>query len=615
MKQSKLVFFFTAYFSMLGTNVSAYFDISVVNDDSVTIYYQWNHNKTELYVANTSTWSPENSYSGNIVIPQTVEYHGQTYPVTGISEKAFYKCKDLKSVTIPNGVVSIWGEAFAGCNALTSVIVPNSMTYIASNAFDFCNALESIIIPSSVTITGEYGFSTCTNLVVKVKILDLPAFCQNQLLKKICAPIILIDEDLNEIKELIIPESVTIIESQAFKNCSGLTNISIPNTVTYISSSAFAGCTSLTSLTIPSSVTSIGDYAFSDCSGLESIIMQNSLEYTNKNIFNKCDNIREVTFDCEYIHSIFSDCLSLEKVIITDKAIAIDTQAFQNCSGLKTIDISNSVTSIGRNAFRSCTSLTSVTLPNSVTSIGDYAFKGCTGLKFVNCLCDPTSIGDDVFSRCSNIKEVTFDCEFVKSLFCNISSINKINLTDKVTSIGDRAFYGCSGLTSINIPNSVTSIGNSSFSGCSSLTSVTIPNRVTSIGDYAFYGCSGLESVTIPNSVTSIGEKAFSQSNIPVIISLISEPFPIYFTFSSNTFKNAILYVPKGTIKKYKSTNGWSSFANIKEFDGETGIKSITSDSEVYEVYTLDGNRIQHPSKGIHIIKMKDGTVKKGFVK
>jgi len=150
MKQFKLVFFFTAFISMLGTNVFAYYDISVVNDDGATIYYQWNKNKTELYVANKSTWSPENSYSGNIVIPQTVEYQGQLYPVTGISEKTFYKCKDLTSVTIPNGVVSIGEEAFYDCNALTSVIIPNSIATIGKYAFEFCNALKSIILPSSV---------------------------------------------------------------------------------------------------------------------------------------------------------------------------------------------------------------------------------------------------------------------------------------------------------------------------------------------------------------------------------------------------------------------------------------------------------------------------------
>ncbi len=91
--------------------------------------------------------------------------------------------------------------------------------------------------------------------------------------------------------------------------------------------------------------------------------------------------------------------------------------------------------------------------------------------------------------------------------------------TYKVTSIGNRAFWGCSGLTNIEIPNSVTSIGDYAFYGCSSLTSIEMPNSVTSIGREAFWGCSGLTSIEIPNSVTSIGYEAFwGCSNLKIVI-------------------------------------------------------------------------------------------------
>ena len=137
--------------------------------------------------------------------------------------------------------------------------------------------------------------------------------------------------------------------------------------------------------------------------------------------------------------------------------------------------------------------------------------------------------------------------------------VTYMNRTRKVTIIGNSAFEDCSKLTSITIPNSVTSIGNDAFRYCSGLTSVTIPNSVTIIGDVAFENCSGLTSVTIGSGVTGIGAYAFEGVDISTVISLIENPFKIigktskYRAFSQNTFNKATLYVPKGTIEKYKA--------------------------------------------------------------
>jgi hypothetical protein len=203
-----------------------------------------------------------------------------------------------------------------------------------------------------------------------------------------------------------------------------------------------------------------------------------------------------------------------------------------------------------------------------------------------------------------------------KNAFVYNWKITSVTIGNNVINIGEDAFQECKLLTSISIPNSVKNIGKGAFSWCTNLTSVTIGNSVTSIGEYAFYRCSGLTSVTIPNSVTSIGNRAFDGVDIPTVISLIENPFTIYGktsdyrTFTQNTFNNATLYVPKGTIDKYKATDGWKDFNNIVE-GNPTKIESIHSDSDKEtSIYNLKGNKLEKPAKGINIINGKKVFVK-----
>ncbi len=245
----------------------------------------------------------------------------------------------------------------------------------------------------------------------------------------------------------------------------------------------------------------------------------------------------------------YYECRSLSSVNIPNSVTSIGIFAFSGCSSLTSVTIGNSVTSIGSCAFLDCISLTSVTLPNSVTSIEVGTFSGCSNLTSVTIPNSVTSIGSDAFYECSSLTSVT--------------------IPNSVTSIGSYAFSDCRSLSSVNIPNSVTSIGSDAFRRCSSLTSVTIPNSVTSIGSGAFQYCISLTSVTIPNSVTSIGNLAFVGEDLTTVISLIENPFEISSNvFTLNTLYNATLYVPIGTIDKYKATEGWKDFSFIEEGTG-----------------------------------------------
>ena len=182
--------------------------------------------------------------------------------------------------------------------------------------------------------------------------------------------------------------------------------------------------------------------------------------------------------------------------------------------------------------------------------------------------------------------------------------------------LGEAAFLGCWMLTSLTLPSSVTEIGDRAFYGCIGLTSLTIPSGVTSIGNYAFYGCSGLTSLTIPSGVTSIGKWAFRGCSGLTSIYVYPEKLPELGIdiFNRCDAKNCTVYVPKGTYDAYKSSE-FGYFEKIVEFDA-SGIDKVTTSANVKEVsrYSVNGQRLSAPAKGLNIVKYSDGSVKKVVV-
>ena len=184
------------------------------------------------------------------------------YGVTGIANKAFSSCKDLKSLTIPGSVTSIGQSAFYDCTSLKNVTIGNGVASIGQRAFSYCTSLTSVTIPDSVTSIGDYVFYLCKGLT-NVKM--------SNSLTSICSSMFSICKSLTDIT---IPKSVTSIGAEAFYGCASFTRIAIPDGVTSIGYEAFYGCSGLTSMTIPTSVTSIGESAFYSCFNLKSLVFK-----------------------------------------------------------------------------------------------------------------------------------------------------------------------------------------------------------------------------------------------------------------------------------------------------------------------------------------------------
>ena len=259
---------------------------------------------------------------------------------------------------------------------------------------------------------------------------------------------------------------VTRIEREALKGNLNITGLSIGSNVRTIGDSAFEGCANLKTASFGSKITSIGNRVFYG-TGI-----------TKVNIAGKITSIGT---------SAFENCSSLTTVKTSKLIKTIDERAFYGCSNLNTLTIGSGVTSVGTDAFSGCEGLT--TLNIGMANIPDGLFKGYTRLAKLSISSNVRTIGNSAFEGCTSLKSAS--------------------LGGKVTSIGERAFFG-SGLTKVSIPSKVTSISTSTFQDCSSLKTVSIGSKTWAIGDYAFAGCTSLTKLNISKAVNIIGDYAFA---------------------------------------------------------------------------------------------------------
>ena len=259
------------------------------------IYYELHSDIRQAYVI-----SHPDKYSGDIVIPGSVEHGGSSYKVTQINSVAFSDCSGLTSVFIPSSVTGIGDDCFQNCSSLASIVVEAGNPNFDSR--DNCNAI--INKNNNKLIVG----------------------CKNT----------------------VIPGSVTEIGEGAFTG-SGITSVTIPGSVGSIGGDAFFKCTSLTSVTIPSSVTYIGGNPFDGCSSLASIVVEEGNPQFDSR--DNCNAIIDKTYNL-----LLAGC---KNTIIPSSVTIIGESAFWGMT-MTSIVIPASVTAICDMAFCNCSALTDV---------------------------------------------------------------------------------------------------------------------------------------------------------------------------------------------------------------------------------------------------------------
>ena len=350
-----------------------------------------------------------------------------------------------------------------------------------------------------------------------------------------------------------IPDTVTSIGDEAFKNNTSMVSVSIPDSVKSIGDSAFYGCTSLLGVVIPDSVEKTGRCAFQKCSKLASAYLPVNEKFTYMNVY------------------MFESCTSLKKIEIPDNVTDIDGNAFAECKELTDVKLSKNLKTMGWQVFGNDNKLNEIEIPKSLEE----------------CRYSVNSAGIDggAFDNCANLKTVTFEegtTEIAEGLFAGCTGIEQITIPDTVTVIESGAFGGCINLKEITVPDNVTEIQRSAFEYCSSLKTAKLSENLKSIGIWAFGDCNVLKSIKIPDSVTDIDGNAFAECKELSDVILSKNLKTMGWQVFGNDNKLTEIEIPKSLEECRYSVN--SAGIDGGAFDNCANLKTVTFEEGTTEI-------------------------------
>ena len=497
----------------------------------------------------------------------TNEYLGDTYTIESdgkANNYMFDRCYKLVSLVLPNELKRLPRQFVSRCPLLVNLQIGNNVSTIDDYSIHDNPYLLSLTIPEGVPTLGRDA-------------------CESNGIEELTLPNSLTTIDYftfafnTNLKTIHFGTGLKEIAYGAFKGCSGLENIDLSTSnIENIQSSAFSQCTSLTSVKFPSSLRQIYGSAFSETTALQTVTFNDGLDGIGSSAFSSS---------------------GLTTVTLPNSLTYLGDYAFSGCKDLASISIGTGITEIPYNCFTGCNALTSVDLPEHVTSIGGGAYSYCNGLVSITLPDHIQTVGASAFASCSNLEEVV--------------------IPDNVTTLGTGAFQYDGKLEYVQIGKGITTLEKDLFNSCESLSSVELSEGLTAVKAFVFENCSSLKTVTFPSTLTTLSESTSFGWSPESLYFLGTQPAtgertndePFYGLYTKTK-----VYVPESAFDDYKQSTVFEKFFeedNLLTFS-TTGINTV-KDSRIVPVmrFDLSGRQLSAPQKGINIVKMSDGSLRK----